>query len=90
MKSIKNILLLLTLLCVAAGRSQDDYSGVFPPDFTVTNYKVDIHIQKEGYFDVVENYDINFNVSKHGIYRKIQTGYEGKRLWGKWKLSKQK
>ena len=76
MKSIKKVLLLLTLLCTAITSSQDDYSDVFPPDFVVTNYKVDIHIQKEGYFDVVENYDINFNVSKHGIFRKIQTEYD--------------
>src|SRR5690606_7100292 len=45
-------------------------------DFSVMNYKVDIVIHKEGYFDVVENYDLNFDVPKHGIYRTIQTKYE--------------
>ncbi|MCG2459706.1 DUF2207 domain-containing protein [Flavobacteriaceae bacterium F89] len=73
---MKKILLLLTFLCAAAGKSQDDHSSVFPPDFTVTNYKVDIQIKKEGYFDVVENYDVDFNVGKHGIYRKILTEYD--------------
>ncbi|HUH46535.1 MAG TPA: DUF2207 domain-containing protein, partial [Arenibacter sp.] len=45
-------------------------------DFTVKNYSVDIVIHKEGYFDVVEKYDLNFDVPKHGIYRTIQTKYE--------------
>src|SRR5690606_37445858 len=40
--------------------------------FSVMNYKVDIVIHKEGYFDVVENYDLNLDVPKHGIYRTIQ------------------
>lgn len=45
-------------------------------DFTVQNYTVDITIHKEGYFDVVENYNLNFEVPKHGIYRTIQTKYK--------------
>lgn len=44
-------------------------------DFTVNNYSVDIYINKEGYFDVVENYDLNFEIHKHGIYRTIITDY---------------
>lgn len=55
------------LLCLFIGTAQD---------FTVNNYSVSITIHKEGYFDVVENYDLNFEVPKHGIYRKIQTKYE--------------
>lgn len=45
-------------------------------DFTVKNYMVDILIHKDGYFDVVESYDVNFDLPKHGIYRRIQTKYE--------------
>ncbi len=45
-------------------------------DFTVKNYAVDITVHKEGYFDVVENYDLNFEIPKHGIYRTIQTKYD--------------
>lgn len=45
-------------------------------DFTINNYSVDITIHKEGYFDVVENYNLNFDIPKHGIYRSIQTKYE--------------
>lgn len=45
-------------------------------DFTVKNYSVDITIHREGYFDVVEDYDLNFDSPKHGIYRTIQTKYE--------------
>ena len=44
-------------------------------DFTVNKSEVDIYIHNDGYFDVVENYDLTFNTYKHGIYRNIQTNY---------------
>ena len=44
------------------------FSNGFTQDFTVNNYTVDIHINQKGYFDVVENYDLNFEVPKHGIH----------------------
>lgn len=44
--------------------------------FSVKNYEVDVHISADGYFDVVENYDIYFTQSKHGIYRDIRTVYD--------------
>lgn len=50
-------------------------SLVFAQDFTVNNYSVDIYINEKGYFDVVENYDLNFETHKHGIYRTIITEY---------------
>jgi uncharacterized membrane protein YgcG len=49
---------------------------LFAQGFTVQNYTVDIYINQAGYFDVVENYDLNFDIRKHGIYRKIQTDYD--------------
>ncbi|WP_075351568.1 DUF2207 domain-containing protein [Algoriphagus marinus] len=45
-------------------------------DFTVTSYVVDITIHEEGYFDVVEKYNLNFEAPKHGIFRDIQTSYD--------------
>ncbi len=45
-------------------------------DFTVNRYVADIYISEKGYFDVVENYDLNFEIEKHGIYRTIQTSYD--------------
>ncbi len=45
-------------------------------DFTVQTYSVEISIQEAGYFDVVEKYDLNFEIPKHGIYRTIQTNYD--------------
>ncbi len=45
-------------------------------DFKVNNYVADIYISEKGYFDVVENYDLNFEIEKHGIYRTIQTSYD--------------
>lgn len=51
-------------------------SGVFAQGFHVQNYNVDITIHKEGYFDVVENYDVVFEIARHGIFRDIQTTYD--------------
>lgn len=44
--------------------------------FTVKNFTADIYINTEGYFDVVEKYDVVFDMSKHGIYRDIITTYD--------------
>ncbi|UMB62178.1 DUF2207 domain-containing protein [Lutibacter sp. A80] len=44
-------------------------------DFTVNKSHIEIFIHEEGYFDVVENYDLTFEIHKHGIYRDIQTKY---------------
>lgn len=65
---MKKILFVLLLLFT--------FSNGFSQGFTVNNYTVDIHINQNGYFDVVENYDLNFEVPKHGIYRTIQTSYD--------------
>ncbi|SMP21392.1 Predicted membrane protein [Algoriphagus winogradskyi] len=48
----------------------------FSQDFSVTSYSVDITIHEEGYFDVVEKYNLNFEVPKHGIFRDIQLAYD--------------
>jgi len=65
MKKIFSIVLLF--LSIFTGSSQD---------FSVENYKVIIEISEKGYFDVVENYDLNFEAHKHGIFRTIQTEYD--------------
>jgi len=46
-----------------------------PQGFSVSSYTVDITLHPEGYFDVIEKYDLTFEVPKHGIYRDIQTTY---------------
>ncbi|WP_092895300.1 DUF2207 domain-containing protein [Algoriphagus aquimarinus] len=48
----------------------------YAQDFTVTSYSVDITIHEDGYFDVIEKYDIFFKDPKHGIYRDIRTSYD--------------
>src|SRR5690606_35450781 len=48
----------------------------FAQDFEMKQSWVDIYINEEGYFDVVENYDLNFTAYKHGIYRNIQVNYD--------------
>lgn len=65
---MKKIIILLTIFLV--------FTSGIAQDFTVTNYSVDITIEKDGYFDVIENYDLNFDIPKHGIYRTIQTQYD--------------
>lgn len=57
---------------------------LFAQGFDVTNAEFEIHINPDGYFDVVEKYDVYFTQEKHGIFRNIQTNYdminaEGKR-----------
>src|SRR5690606_41119764 len=48
----------------------------YSQDFEVNSASVDIYISEKGYFDVVENYELNFTAPKHGIYRDIQTKYD--------------
>lgn len=50
-------------------------AGAFAQDFTVEHYSVSIDLKEEGYFEVVESYNINFHFPKHGIYRDILTSY---------------
>lgn len=60
-------ILLLAFLSLNFGYAQD---------FTVDKYAVDITLYEEGYFDVVESYDLTFAFPKHGIYKDIQTRYD--------------
>lgn len=48
----------------------------FSQGFVVENAEVEVFINKNGYFDVVEKYDIFFESEKHGIIRDIQTRYK--------------
>lgn len=48
----------------------------FAQGFTVNNAQIAIYINKDGYFDVVEDYDLNFTEYKHGIYRDIKVNYD--------------
>jgi len=65
---MKHLLSLLLAICAL--------SSSFAQGFDVTKYTVDIYISEEGYFDVVEKYDVNFTQQKHGIYRTIQLKYD--------------
>lgn len=51
------------------------FSG-FGQGFIVDDYHVDIYINKAGYFDVVEKYEVNFTERKHGLFRNIITKYK--------------
>lgn len=48
----------------------------FAQGFTVKDFTVDFYLKAEGYFDVVENYELEFTEAKHGIYRDIFTNYK--------------
>jgi len=60
----------------------------FAQDFTVNKAQIDIYINADGYFDVVENYDLTFTAHKHGIFRDIRTEYD--LLTAEGKLEKRK
>ncbi len=44
--------------------------------FTVKQFTADYYLNADGYFDVVEKYDVEFAESKHGLYRDINTNYQ--------------
>ena len=48
----------------------------FAQGFVVKNFTADIYLSTEGYFDVVEKYEINFTEAKHGIFRDILTKFD--------------
>jgi uncharacterized membrane protein len=57
----------------------------FAQGFIVKDYTTDIYLNAAGYFDVVENYDIEFTEAKHGIFRDITTEYPLQTMDGKTK-----
>lgn len=65
LKRICSLLILLLTSSIAFGQG-----------FVVNKCDVDITLNKEGYFDVIENYNIYFTTSKHGIFRDIITEYK--------------
>ncbi|QAA80354.1 DUF2207 domain-containing protein [Aequorivita sp. H23M31] len=48
----------------------------FAQGFVVREFTADIYLNPEGYFDVVEKYDLNFTQAKHGVYRDITTKFD--------------
>src|SRR5699024_9662538 len=52
------------------------YGFSYAQGFIVKEFSADIHISSKGYFDVEENYEIEFTQSKHGIFRDIYTHYD--------------
>jgi uncharacterized membrane protein YgcG len=48
----------------------------FSQGFEVIHSEISIFINKDGYFDVVEDYHLNFTEYKHGIYRDILLKYD--------------
>lgn len=67
---MRRILLLLTIflgICT---------SEILAQGFDVNAYNVEVTIDKDGFFDVIETYDVYFNVQKHGIFRDIQLRYD--------------
>jgi len=51
------------------------HTFAFGQGFVVRDFTADIYLNAEGYFDVVEHYDIEFTEAKHGIFRDIITDY---------------
>lgn len=74
----KHIRIFSFFLCYAIA-----IQAAYAQGFVVNKAQVDIHISEEGYFDVVEDYDLTFTEHKHGIYRNIQTQYRMETAEGK-------
>ncbi len=72
---MKKIILLLSFFLVN--------TLAFAQVFMVKNFTADIYLSTEGYFDVVENYEVEFKESQHGIFREIITNYKLKTAEGK-------
>lgn len=72
---MKKIASLLIALCIG--------TLSFAQDFDVNQFSADIYLSNEGYYDVVEKYDVYFHMQKHGLYRKIQTKYDFQDATGK-------
>lgn len=72
---MKKSVLVFLMFCVNA--------IVFAQGFTVKQFHADIYLNTEGYFDIVEKYEIEFTEPKHGIIREIQTDYKIEFLDGK-------
>ncbi|HRP88401.1 MAG TPA: DUF2207 domain-containing protein [Edaphocola sp.] len=68
---MKKLLLLILLFFGSKGFS-------YSQDFIVNSFSADIYVHQEGYFDVVEKYDIHFQKPKHGILRDIITKFDYK------------
>ncbi len=72
---MKKTIILLTFLFVN--------TLLFSQGFIVKNFTADIYLNSEGYFDVVENYDVEFSEPKHGLLREIITDYKFQTAEGK-------
>lgn len=51
-------------------------------EYTIKSYNIDMKVNEDNTFDIVENITVNFNVAKHGIFRKIPLKNEVKRQDG--------
>ena len=50
--------------------------SVFGQNFVVRDFSADFYLREDGYFDVVEVYDVEFLIQRRGIFRVIQTKYD--------------
>lgn len=51
-------------------------------DYVIENYDIDMIVNKDNTYDITETLDVNFNVPKHGIFRKIPLKNTVKRVDG--------
>ncbi|MBT8271990.1 MAG: DUF2207 domain-containing protein, partial [Bacteroidia bacterium] len=50
--------------------------SIFCQNFIVRDFSADFYLREDGYFDVVEVYDVEFLRERRGILRVIQTNYD--------------
>ena len=68
MKYIK-IIIINFVLIIFAGMFSTKVFATF--DYTITSYDINMFVNEDNTIDITENITVNFNTSKHGIYRKI-------------------
>ena len=72
MKKRLKLILAITLLAMLTA-SNKIYAASSSSEYTIENYNINMIVNEDNTFDITERITANFNVRKHGIFRKIPT-----------------
>jgi len=86
-KNIKNLCFLLFLFCLMvipfAVKADNRFeNNRYTYEYVLTDYDINIKVKEDNVFEITEDITAYFNVSKHGIFRKIPLKNEITRLDG--------
>ena len=71
MKIQKSKIILIVLLVIILLSQSSTYSFAVYNEYVIEDYDIDMVVNEDNTFDITENITTYFNISKHGIYRKI-------------------